>query len=151
MCAAVRAAAAWHRRTHERIVLGLGGRSSADDERLRHEAIVTLMEGSRIVASLSALVTAAMAALPAAASMRLLAPIVQPDLPARIRVIGYVLIVAVVTHTLWLVAFGISGSTAGWGVRVIVLLAGLIAAARPNPWAAAIRYRTSAVRQRQSS
>ena len=147
LCAVVVAAARWQRRTEERIGVGLGGEWSREQERRTTEALVTLVAGSRavagsrVVAALSSLLAAPLAALPAAGSMRLLAPVLRRDLQARVRVAGYVLAIAVLTHTLLLGAFGIPVQAVGWGFRIGVASAGLFAIWRPEALAAAMRDR----------
>lgn len=143
VCAAVVAAAAWWRRTLKRIVVGPGREWSPEQEHRRAEELATLVAGSRLVAALSSLVTAPMAALPAAASRRLLAPVLRPDLQARVRVVGYVLVIAVLTHTMLLAVSGVPVQAVGWSFRTCVAAAGLFAIWRPLALAAAIRDRTT--------
>lgn len=143
LCAAVVAAARWHRRTQERIVVGLGGAWSREQERRKNEDLATIVAGSRLVAALSSLTTAPLAALPAAASMRLLSPVLRGNLQARVRVVGCALVIAVVTHTLLLGVFGVPVQASGWGVRIAVGTAGVFAVWRPAALTAAIRDRTT--------
>ena len=145
LCAPVFAAARWWqaRRAHARIVAGPAGAWTPDQERRRTEALAAFVADSRVLTALTSLIAAFAAAAPTAASTRLLAPILQPDLGARIRVIGSVSIVAVLTQAAWLLASEVSGHTVGWAVRIGVLLSGLIALARPDALAAAVRDRNS--------
>ena len=142
LCAAVVAATEWLRRIRERIAVGLQGERSPEPGLRRTEELATLVAHSRVVAALSSLLAAPLAALPAAGSMRLLAPVLSRDLQARVRVAGYVLVIAVLTHTLLLGAFGIPVQAVGWGLRIGVGTAGLFAIWRPGALAAAISDRT---------
>ena len=141
LCAAVAAVARWERRTHRRIVVGLGGGWSQEQERQRTEALATLVAGSRVVSALSSLMTTPLAALPASASMRLLAPVLRRDLQVRVRVVGCTLLIAVLTHTLLLVVLGVPVHALGWSFRISVAAAAAFAMWRSAALAAAIRDR----------
>ena len=140
-CVAGAAAVRWLRRTRERIVVGLGGRWSGEQEVRTTEQIEALGADSRVVAALSSLATAASAARHGTRVRRLLDPVLSLDLLARVRMAGGVVVIAVLTHTILLGVLGVRVQALGWGIRVGLVAASLIVVWRPGAMAAAWRDR----------
>ena len=143
LCAILAAAARWLRRTRERIVLGMGGAWSHEQAIRASEQLEALAADSRVMAALSSCVRAPSAAWHEASVKRLLDPILGLDLPARFRVTGYVLVIAVLTHTTLLAGLRVPVEPFGWAVRAGLVVASLIVIWRPGRLAAAWRDRTA--------
>lgn len=60
------------------------------------------------------------------------------DVASMVRMGGAALMAAVVTHVLWLAAFGIAVSPVGWMLRAALVAGGAAAAWRPDVVAAAV-------------
>lgn len=142
-CAAVAAGRRGLRRARARIVEGLGGEWSRERELRTTERLEALFANSRVVAALLSLLGSPSAAPREAKAKRLLDPVLTLDLPSRVRTVGFVVVVAVLTHTLLLAALGVPVAALGWGIRAGLVAAGLIVVWRPGAPAAAWRDRTA--------
>ena len=116
---------------------GLGGEWSEQQERRTVEQLDALASSSRIVAGLSSLITALVAAWRESGLRRVLQGILSLDLEDKISVGGWAIIVAVLTHTALLAVLGVPVHALGWSVRLGLVAAGVIGLRRPEPVAAA--------------
>lgn len=141
ICAPVIALARGLRRTGARIEAGLQ-EPRPDDERSPGDGgVETLINGSHVMTVAAWLIATLDAALTESFSVRLLGPVLQADLATRIRVGGYTVLFAVLTHTLLLAALGGSVTAIGWSLRIGVAIAALVAVGRSNALAVAARDR----------
>jgi hypothetical protein len=92
---------------------------------------------SGLVAALSSVLAAPSIALREAGVFRLLQPLLDLDLSNRIRVVGCITLVAVITHTLLLALLRVPVHGLGWGMRVALVAASTVAIRWPEPIAAA--------------
>ena len=143
LCAILASTTRRLRRTRERIGAGLGGAWSHEQAIRASEQLEALAADSRVMAALSSCVTAPWAAWHEASVKRLLDPILDLDLPARFRLTGFVLVIAVLTHTALLAVLGVPVEALGWSVRAGLVVASLIVIWRPRQLAAAWRDRTA--------
>jgi hypothetical protein len=138
-CAIVAAVAASVSQSRGRIARGLPGKWSIDDEMRSAGRIDTLVAESRIMSTLNSWSLAPSLARREARTNRLLEPILSLDLPARLRVGGGVIVVAVLTHTILLAVLERPVQVVGWSVRTGLVAAGLALLYRPEALAAAWR------------
>ncbi len=129
--------ASWLRQTRQRIVVGLGGAWSAEEERRTVEQLDALASSSRLVAGLSSVVTAPLPAWRASGLRRVLQGILSWDFEHKIGVASWAIIVAVLTHTALLAVLGEPVYALGWSVRLGLVAAGVIGLRWPEPVAAA--------------
>ena len=135
ICQTVLALARCVGRTEQRILEGLRTEWSAEQEMLQFLAFA---HDSRVAMFVSSLILSApRAAWNEAGVRRLLDPMLRLEVPERIRVVGWTLVIAVLTHTGILAAFGTPTSSLGWGFRAAVGAVGLFVAWRPSAIAAA--------------
>ncbi len=143
LCAAVAAVYRVLRRTRERIVVVLGGEWSVEQQIRASERLNALVADRRVVTMLSSWAKAASAAGREARMKRMLAPFLDVDPLARVRVWGCVIAIAVLTNAVLLAVIGVPVHTFGWGLRVALVVASLAVVWRPGAPAAAWRDRTT--------
>jgi CBS domain containing-hemolysin-like protein len=143
VCTALAVVVRGLRRNRRRIVAGLGGEWSRERELRTTERLEALVADSWVVSALSSAVAAPSAAPREARARRLLDPILSQDLPARVRILGCVIVIAVLTHTLLLELLGVAVPAGGWGIRAGLVASSLLVAWRPGALAAAWRDRTA--------
>jgi hypothetical protein len=102
-----------------------------------------VVAGSRVVALLSSAVQASSLAQRDARAVRVLEPLLSLDLVNTIRVMGYVALIAVITHTLLLAVLRVAVHEAGWAMRAALVAASAIVMRWPEPFAAAWQDRIS--------
>jgi hypothetical protein len=136
----------WLRQTEQRIVVGLGGPWSEEEERRTVAQLDALASNSRIVAGLSALVTAPLPAWRESSLRRLLRKILSLDLEDKICVASWAIIVAALTHTALLAVLGEPVHALGWSVRLGLVAAGAIGLCWPERVAAAWKDRHTRLR-----
>jgi hypothetical protein len=135
------------RRTRERIIAGLGGRWSAQCASDTSQKLNAVASDSRLINGLSTLFNLLSIAWADCRVKRWADPIVGVVLLERIRMFGLIMIIAVVTHTVLLAALGVPVREVGWGIRVLLLAAGLFAIKHPRPFAAAWNHRIAQPRK----
>ena len=116
----------------KRIVVGLRGGWSRQQELLTSERLQALAADSRVVAALWSFANAPSAALPGARATHLLSPILRLAVRERIRMAGIAIIVAVLTHVLVMVIVGVAVGVTGWSICAGLVAAGVIAIWRPD-------------------
>jgi hypothetical protein len=141
-CRALAGAARAMRRTHKRIIVGLGGGWSEDDASRESRALDALTADSRIIGGVSSLVMALPLAWKDTGIKRSLDAVIQVDLLERIKLLGILVITALTTHAVLLALLGLSLHEIGWGLRAGWLGVGLFALGRPEPLAAAWKSRS---------
>lgn len=143
VCAVVALAVRSLHEMDARIVVGLRGGWSRQQEPLTAERLHALAADSRVVAALWAFVNGPSAALPGARVTRLLSPILRLTVPDRVRMAGIAIIIAVLTHVLVMVIFGVPVQAVGWSVRAGLVAEGMIAVWWPGALASAWKDRTT--------
>jgi hypothetical protein len=127
----------WLRQTRQRIVVGLGGEWSEEEERRTVEQLDALASSSRLVAGLSSVVTAPLPAWRTSGLRRVLWGILSWDLEHKIEVASRAIIVAVLTHTALFWVLGEPVHALGWSTRALLVAAGLMGLRWPELFAAA--------------
>lgn len=100
----------------------------------RLDAVVT---NSRFMAALRTAIGAPARAFGDAHARRLLAPFLDLDALSQSRAVGWVMIIAVITHTIALAVLRVPVQVLGWSTRGGLIAAGLLLARRPLAVAAA--------------
>ena len=131
----------WLRETERRIVVGLGGAWSGQEEIRTVERLDALVSTSKVAAVLSGTVMAPILASRDARLRRLFHSAGSLDLPAKVRTGSCAIIVAVLTHTVLLAVIGVPVHLLGWSLRVGLGAAGALGLWRPEAVAAAWRDR----------
>lgn len=131
------AARRWGRRTDVRIAVGLGGGWTAEREARQVEALTALAADSRLMALLESWITAVLAAGRSSWVRRASGGMIDADLSGRIRLAGWSLVIAVITHVLLFLVFGMTVTWIGWSTRIVLLAFGLSLFWKPRPWASA--------------
>ena len=129
----------WLRQTHQRILVGFGGEWTEQEERRTVEQLDALASSSRIVAGISSLGTTTLVAWRESALRRALGEVLGVKLDHRIRIGGFAIIVAVLTHTVLLWLLDVPVQTLGWSTRVFLLIIGAVGLRRSEAVAAALR------------
>jgi CBS domain containing-hemolysin-like protein len=142
VCAAAASALRSLRRTREGIVVGVGGRRSARQAVRTNQQLDAMAADSRVIDALSSLLTAPSVARREAGAARLLDLVLGLDLLERIRISAYIIVVAVMTHTVLLAVLGVPVHEVGWGIRAGLLVGCVILVRWPESFAAAWRDRT---------
>ena len=143
VCRFADAAVAGLRRTGAAIRAGLAGDRPATDAIASDRRIEALVAGSRVASVVHAWSLAPGAACGEARARLVLAPLSDADVRTRVRVWGGMLVVAVATHALWLVALGLPVHAIGWSWRLALAATGLTLIVGPDAVAAAWRQRTA--------
>ena len=146
VCAAVVSTVHWLRRTRERIVVGLGGKRSAQQTTRDSQQLDALAADSRLIAALSSLWTIPSIAWRESGVKHLLDPILGMDLLNRTRMSGCIIVIAVMTHTVLLAVLGVPVHEVGWAIRGGLVVVCVIVVRWPEPFAAAWRDRTAPFR-----
>jgi hypothetical protein len=128
-----------------RRVKAIGARIAAASSgaRLRRESLDAprrfdrMASESGLVLALSSVLAAPSIALREAGVVRLLQPYLDLHLSNRVRVIGCITLVAVITHTVLLPLLRGPVHGLGWGIRIALVAASVIAIRSPEPIAAA--------------
>jgi hypothetical protein len=148
VCAAAAAATArwravtrWLHVTRQRIVEGLGGEWSDQEEIRTVERLGTLLSTSRIATMVASVVRAPMAASRDARVWRLLGPLRSPDLATRVRTGSCAIVAAVLCHTVLLAVVGVPVYGLGWTTRAGLLAIGAAGLRWPHAVVAAWRDR----------
>lgn len=129
------------RRAREGIIVGLGGEWSAEQELRSTEHLVALAAKSRLIAGLSSVIDAPITAWHGSGLRRLQDSMLSLDLRLRVRLVGWVIVLAVVTHAALLGVFGVRVEVVGWTIRAGLAAAGLAVMWRPGALAAAWKER----------
>ena len=129
--------ARWLRRAREKVVVGLGGKWSTEKEARSLEHLLVGASKSRFVIGLSSLVNAPFAAWPGCRLRRMVAPVINLDLLAQIRLGGWVIVTTVITHIALLGVLDAEVGLVGWALRVGLVAAGLAVMRRPGALASA--------------
>lgn len=137
VCAQAGAAGSWLRRARARVIVGLGGEWSDEREKKSTARVLALAADSWLVAELSAWGHSPLTAWRASGLRRALEPVLNLDLPHRVRLAGWVIVVTVVTHTVLLGLLGAPVGVAGWAIRAGLLIAGSAIMWRPRSSATA--------------
>ena len=143
VCAAAASALRWLRRTRERIVVGLGGRWSAQQALRTSQRLDAIASDSRVIGQFSSWLTAPSLAWREARLTGLLTPIFSLDLPERIRMSGCIMLMAVLTHAVLLAVLGVPVHEVGSWIRAGLVVVCVIVVRWPRPFAAAWRDRYS--------
>lgn len=120
-----------------RIAIGARGEWSPRQEARDVALVDGLLSRSVVVRALRALVTPSIAASHDSSARRTLGSMVDRDLAATVQTGGVAFIVAVLSHTTLLALLGVSVHALGWGIRTVLLVAGLAALQWPTTLAAA--------------
>jgi len=136
----VRRAAQWLQQTNARIAVGLRGRG-APAPPPAPEQFDAIVSDSRVVRALSACVNAPFDAWEGARTRRFVDAVLALDLAVRVRLIGWALLVAVLTHTVVMAVLRVHVFQLGWTFRGVVAVAATILMWRPDVFAAAWRDR----------
>lgn len=130
ICQRLLAAMRWVGRIEERILAGLRTEWSAEQEMQQFLAIAGDSRAARFLSQL--ILSAPRAAWHEASVRRLLDPMLKLERPDRIRLVGWMLVIAVLTHAVILAAFGISTDALGWSFRAAVGALGVFITWRPR-------------------
>lgn len=131
------AARRWCLRNDVRIVVGLGGGWTAEKEARQSEALMALAAGSRLVSLLESWINAVPVAGQSSWVRRAFRGTIELDLCRRIRLAGWALVVAVITHVLFFLVLGLTVTWIGWNARMALLVFGLSLCWKPGTWASA--------------
>jgi hypothetical protein len=143
VCAGGAAAIRWLKAIGARIAAASSATRSAGESLDATRRLETMASESRVVAALSSVFAAPSIALREAGVVRLVQPLVDLDLSNRIRVVGCITLVAVITHTLLLALLRAPVHGVGWGIRVALVAASAMVVRWPDPFAAAWQDRDS--------
>ena len=145
LVAAIRATAQWIGRISARVPVGVGDRLLPKVEHAAAEHITPVAAGSRVVVALETCVTAPERAWRYARARDTIAAVSLVSPATRVRQIGWMLIIAVLTHTMLLAALGSPVRTLGWSIRVGVMGFGMLLWSRADAaamaWSAKVGHR----------
>jgi hypothetical protein len=139
--AAARRFVGWYRETNRRIGVGLRrGRGTAPRSSAQIDA---LFADSRIVRAIVAFMTFWGHAWQHAVAKRAIDDLLALDLGLRCRLLGQMLLAAVVTHVVVLAALRVPVFMLGWSLRAVLALLALALILRPDVFASAWKDRAS--------
>ena len=131
------AAREWSGRTQSRILIGLGGTTTAEREARELEALMTLTADSRLISLLESWIAAVAVAGQSSWARRAFSGPIELDLCGRIRLAGWALVVAVIAHAVFFLALGMTVTWIGWTARIALLAFGVALFGKPGVWASA--------------
>ncbi len=137
------AAAPWLRETRLRIIRGVGGEWSREQEIRTVEQFDALVSGSVLGRLVASLVNAPIVAARDSAVRGVWDDVRCLELKTRVRAVGTSMIAAVLAHTALLAWLGVHVAAFGWIVRAVLLTSGVVLVRKPGAVAAAWRDKQS--------
>jgi hypothetical protein len=131
-------AARWLRQVDERIGVGLRHGWSAERANRSTLELHAVAADSRIVAGMWSAVNAPWVAWRDSRLKRLWNPVLRLERQDRLRTVGVIVAVAVLTNALILAASGVRAGAVGWGTRLVLVAASALLIGRPQAVASAL-------------